>query len=249
MLKKVISKFKKGLKKRNNKSDQDEPDATGTSQIFGKTFNYHHKMAFIRTYDEIIKKEIYHFNPKNEHPVIIDCGASMGLSLLYFSKTYPGAVIDAFEPDESILDTLESNIKTYEMNRVTLHKKAVWISEETLRFYTNRGLGGRLTHEYNTPDFKTVETIRLKDFIGEKKIDLLKIDIEGAEFRILKDCESKLSQIDHLFVEYHSPADDEQKLDDVLHLLKNNGFRYHLSESFSRRRPFVDRVIVDEKFD
>jgi hypothetical protein len=75
------------------------------------------------------------------------------------------------------------------------------------------------------------------------------MDIEGAEFMVVKDCEPVLKQIDNIFIEYHSMIDEEQKLDDLLLILKRNGFRYHLSQSFSRNKPFVDINLSCEKTD
>lgn len=225
-------------------------DQPGTVLLFGRTFSYHHRQSFENTYHEIFEKGIYSFHPSNTKPRIIDCGANMGLSLLFFCRTFPYAIIDAFEPDISVLGVLEKNLKTYEMHQVSLHKKAVWTEVCTLQFYTNRGMGGRLSHDYGGDAVpEEVQTIRLYDFIGDKPVDFLKIDIEGAEVDVLTDIEDKLPLIEHLFVEYHSPVSGEQKLEVILSLVKRNGFRYHLSESFSQKQPFSDPVIVDEMFD
>src|SRR5688500_10055596 len=48
---------------------------------------------------EIFVREIYRFETDIRNPVIIDCGSNIGLSVLYFHKSYPGARILAFEPD------------------------------------------------------------------------------------------------------------------------------------------------------
>ena len=225
-------------------------DEAGITQLFGKSFHYHHESSFENTYAEIFKKGIYNFRTTRDRPLIIDCGANMGLSLLFFTRQFPDATIEAFEPDISVLGVLETNMRTYEMNQVTLHKKAVWIKNESLQFFTNEGMGGRLKHDYSTERAPAdVKAIRLKDFIGNRVVDFLKIDIEGAEVDVITDIEEKLPQIGHIFLEYHSPVSGEQKLEQVLNLFKRNGFRYHLSESFAQKQPFIDRVMVDEMFD
>jgi FkbM family methyltransferase len=224
-------------------------DDSGFSELFGKNFYYHNKKAFEVTFREIFKKGIYTFNSDNELPVIIDCGANMGLSLLFFSKNYPNTKIYAFEPDKNVLPYLERNIATFKMDKVELIKKAVWNSVTTLDFYTDNGMGGRAEKKYENQAPYKVETIRLKDFISDKHVGLLKMDIEGAEFMVVQDCEPVLKQIDNIFIEYHSMIDEEQKLDDLLLILKRNGFRYHLSQSFSRNKPFVDINLSCEKTD
>lgn len=78
---------------------------------------------------------------------------------------------------------------------------------------------------------------------------MLKIDIEGAEFDVIKDCEDMLFNIQHIFLEYHSFFNEEQHLEDILSVFKRQGFRYHLRESFSRSKPFIHNGLVNEKFD
>jgi FkbM family methyltransferase len=172
----------------------------------------------------------------------------MGLSILYFSKIYTNAEIIAFEPDEAVLPFLEKNIQSQKLMNVDLHKKAIWIEETELMFYTDNGLGGRIGKEYKNQIPKSIKSVRLRNFLN-RPIDMLKIDIEGPEYIILKDCEDLLFNVDHIFIEYHSFFDEDQHLDDLLNILKRQGFRYHLKESFSRDRPFKDNGLVNEKFD
>jgi len=244
---KLLRKTYRLLKKRNEKPTKF--DESGKVELYGKYFSFHHKGAFLATHAEIFIKGIYTFNTKSSPSIIIDCGANMGLSLLFFCKNYPESKIYAFEPDDSVFGFLLQNIKTYEMNQVELFKKAVWTSDGFLEFYTDKGLGGRLDKSYEDQIPIKVETVSLKEFIGTQKIDLLKMDIEGSEFDVLKDCELVLNQIDNIFIEYHSVVNEEQKLDEMLLILKRNGFRYHLAQSFSHEKPFVENTIICERFD
>ena len=172
----------------------------------------------------------------------------MGLSVLYFSKLFPSSRILAFEPDETVLPFLEKNIESQNLKNVELHKKAIWIEEKELSFYTDNGLGGRIGVEYNNQKPTKIKSVRLRDFLNQP-IAMLKIDIEGAEYQVIKDCEDRLHNVQHMFIEYHSTYNEEQHLEDILLAIKNQGFRYHLSKSFSRRKPFVDKRLVCEKYD
>src|SRR5688572_17057445 len=51
---------------------------------------------FLHSVDEIFVEEVYKFKAESDHPVILDCGANIGLSLVYFKKLYPNAHIIAF---------------------------------------------------------------------------------------------------------------------------------------------------------
>jgi FkbM family methyltransferase len=222
----------------------------GQIKLFDQEFYYHYGLAFYYTYMEIFQNNIYEFKTNSSKPAIIDCGANMGLSVLYFSKKYPNAQITAFEPDESVLPFLEKNIGSQKMNNVKLHKKAVWKEETELKFYTDNGLGGRIGKEYENQTPKVIKSLRLRDFLDtHNPIDMLKIDIEGSEYTVLQDCEDVLFNVNHIFIEYHSICDEEQHLEDILNIVKRQGFRYHLKESFSRRKPFVDNSLVCERFD
>lgn len=220
----------------------------GSVKLFNKDFHFHNGYAFHETYKEIFEGNIYKFNPINTNPIILDCGSNMGLSVLYFSKNYPNSQIIAFEPDAAVIPFIEKNIVSQEINNVVLHKKAVWIEETELKFFTDNGLGGRVGLEYKDQNAIVIQAVRLRDYLNQP-IEFLKIDIEGAEFQVLNDCKDVLHNVNHLFVEYHSFYDEQQHLDDVLQIIKDAGFRYHLRESFSRSSPFVDKKIVCEKFD
>ncbi|WP_026714565.1 FkbM family methyltransferase [Flavobacterium daejeonense] len=220
----------------------------GVISLFGKQFYYHHGIAFYVTYQEIFVKGIYNFKTDSKKPVILDCGANMGLSVLFFSRNFPNAEIFAFEPDKKVLSYLEKNIASQNLKNVHLIQKGVWSSETILKFYTDSGMGGRLAMKYNNQIPEFVPTIRLRDYL-ERPITFLKMDIEGAEYEVLNDIEDRLTNIENVFLEYHSIFDEEQHLDEILAIFKRNGFRYHLSQSFSRNRPFIDKNIGCEKYD
>lgn len=220
----------------------------GSIILFGKQFYFHFGLAFYDTYKEIFEKKIYEFKTNNPKPIILDCGANMGISVLYFSKQFPKAQILAFEPDETVLPFLEKNIQSQNLHNVELFKKAVWTEETELSFYTDSGLGGRIGIEYVNQTPTKIKSVRLRDLLNQP-IAMLKIDIEGAEYNVLLDCEDKLHNVQHVFLEYHSFFNEEQHLEDVLLIFKRQGFRYHLRESFSRRKPFVDKRLVCEKYD
>jgi len=220
----------------------------GTIQIDGRPFTYHDAASFYTTWQEIFENELYKFNSKTAQPFILDCGANMGLSVLYFAKNYPGAHIIAFEPDQEIFKVLEGNVASFSLSNVSLVNKAVWESETTLTFYTDNGMAGSVENIYRNQSPQHVATVRLSQYLN-KKVDLLKMDIEGAEYTVLKDCISQLKNVEHIFVEYHSFTEKEQHLEEILLILKNAGFRYHLQESFSRKSPFVDNDFACENLE
>ena len=78
---------------------------------------------------EIIEKNIYQFKSSNDSPVIIDCGANIGMSVVYFKRLYPKSKLIAFEPDPTLFEMLSKNIKNFNFDNVELKQAAVWTNE------------------------------------------------------------------------------------------------------------------------
>jgi FkbM family methyltransferase len=221
---------------------------SGTIHLGAHEFEFHHARCFYDTYKEVFKERMYEFKSTDSEPYIIDCGANMGLSVLYFAQTYPGAQIVAFEPEPPIYELLLRNIQRYELKNITVFKKALWNERTTLEFFTDTGMGGSVENKFSGQVPVKVETELLSSFIT-KPVDFLKIDIEGAELTVLKECSSKLHLVRRIFVEYHSYVNKPQQLPELLQLLTDAGFRYHIKESFVHERPFIDTLLACENMD
>jgi FkbM family methyltransferase len=180
-------------------------------------------------YQEIFEQEIYKFQTTNVRPYIIDAGANIGLSVIYFKKLFPAAIITAFEPDPKVYNTLCDNIKTFGFQDVVCLNKALWDKETVLDFYTEGADAGRVSIADDKEKLTRVFTVSLRNYIKDKKVDFLKIDIEGAETTVIKDCGDLLQNVDRLFVEYHSFAGQDQTLPELLSILKASGFRLNIT--------------------
>ena len=64
-------------------------------------------------------------------------------------------------------------------------------------------------------------------------MDFLKIDIEGAEYQVIKDISDKLHFVDHLFLEYHGTFGQNAELSELFTLLVKAGFSYYIKEATS----------------
>jgi FkbM family methyltransferase len=155
---------------------------------------------------------------------------------------YPAASIVAFEPDPTIFAALEWNCRQWDLTGVELINRAVWTQAGEMSFWPEGSDSGRLLprNESEVPSRITVETVCLRDFLN-RPIDLLKLDIEGAEVDVLIDCADHLNQVDHLFMDYHSFVGQPQRLDDLLRVLRSAGFRFYLQPEVFLPSPFVQR--------
>ena len=69
--------------------------------------------------------------------------------------------------------------------------------------------------------------MRLRRYINDR-VDLLKLDIEGAETDVLFDCADVLRLVKRIVIEYHSFAGEPQKLNRMLALLATAGYRVYI---------------------
>jgi len=200
--------------------------------------------SFLAMYTDIFRLEHYRFQSQSPCPYIIDGGANIGLITLYFRKLYPGAKIIAFEPDPQIFGVLERNVQGNGFADVTLVRSALWISKQKLRFTSDGSWWGRMSRGGDASD-QEVETVRLRDYL-DRPVDLLKLDIEGAEAEVLHDCGGALARVRNLFVEYHSFAGERQKISGLLQLLSSAGFRLYFTAPDSSPQPLIERRVEHE---
>lgn len=186
-------------------------------------------------------KELYKFDTTNPKPIIIDLGANFGLSTIYFKQLYPKAKIVALEADPFIFKCLEHNVSAFswDANDIELINMAAWDSSTTINFLPDNGLGGRLKKDdmAGTIRIQTMDVLPLLERFP--KIDLLKIDIEGAEMAVLERCGNLLKKAERIFVEFHSSVSDRtQKLSGLLSILEKHNFRYWIQGGYSELFPF-----------
>lgn len=213
------------------------------TDIFGFDFELVDSASFFHQYIEIFHRQVYLFSiDENRSPYIIDCGANVGVSVLYFKKIFPNSQIVAFEADKRIFTVLKRNVEKFNDGMVTLVNKGLWNKEGKLNFIDEGADGGRIC-ENEIPsdglDIVEIESIRLRDYLNVN-VDLLKIDIEGAEAIVLEDCKDVLNNVKNIFVEFHSKVSNSQELDRILKILRDNGFRYYIeSSTIINDQPFI----------
>ena len=171
-------------------------------------------------------------------PKILDLGANIGLSVLFFKSMYPDAQITAVEADPNIYKYLENNLYKNGYTDVQLINKAAWNETTTLKFTSEGADAGSIAidQSLNTID---IHAIDIREILKYHQFDLLKIDIEGAESIVLPACKEYLSQIKFLFVEYHSLAENPQDLDNLITTISDAGYRIHIQSVLSSESPFM----------
>lgn len=213
----------------------------------GKYIYFYSATELLHGFKEIFIEKIYE-QPLQKQPYIIDCGANIGLSVIYMKEQYPEANIIAFEPDQKNYELLTKNISSFGYSNVVAKKEAVWIENTTLDFSSDASMSSKI--EINgSANTNRVKAIRLKDQI-DKKVDFLKIDIEGAEFAVLCDLEEKLDFVENLFIEYHGLFNQHTELTKLFSIISSRGFQYYIKEAAPvYKSPFTKRKNPEVPYD
>jgi FkbM family methyltransferase len=188
----------------------------GLSLVFGGEKRAVHVSQYTDLYviREILVDRQYELPPSFEPQRILDFGSHVGISVLYFRARYPGAVVHAVEPDQSGLRVLRGNVGSdpgvyvHELalagtdgEREFLDSRETWRS--ALRAPTSTPGTGRLV--------QTRTLASLLSHVSWDSVDLIKVDIEGAEWDALVDADLSVCR-GWLVGELHDPNGHSDEL-------------------------------------
>lgn len=195
---------------------------------------------------EIIEK---HVKPGD---VVVDVGANIGYYTLIFARLVgkEGRVF-AFEPDPDNFALLKKNVEVNGYKNVIIEQKAVSDKSGQIKLYLNPENVGmhRIYRSNYAHESIQVESITLDDYFNnfDRKIDLVKMDIEGAEISAFKGMRSLAQNNPDLkIVTEFVPAfisEFNYKSEDFLELLAQSGFILYEIDSDEKK---VKKVSISE---
>ena len=188
----------------------------------GLSVNIRHRSDDAGNVTEVLQWGAYRFPPPvaqalaGRDPVrAVDLGGYIGLFGVSLFAQHPGARLVAVEPDPANADVQEQTIADNGLGqRWSVVRACASVQEETVRFSAGRDMGSTLSD--GGEEFPAVDVFPLL-----QDADLVKIDIEGAEWPILTDPRFAGIPAAALFLEYHPPHPRE----DVLRVLEEAGWR------------------------
>ncbi|HEV2703843.1 MAG TPA: FkbM family methyltransferase [Steroidobacteraceae bacterium] len=165
----------------------------------------------VPTYLQVFVNREYEFLTDGQPEVIVDAGANIGLASIYFANKFPRAKIIAIEPERSNFTLLTRNVAPYP--QIVPVQAALWHKNEEIELI-DPGLGkwGFMTEEKATPEALpgnachavTAMTVdRVMKLFDLNKIDIFKIDIEGAEREVFSDSSPWIGKVNSLIIELH----------------------------------------------
>ncbi len=170
-----------------------------------------------------LKREIwgYHFyylDPE-EYPElarprlrILDAGAYIGLTTLYYTKMYDNPKITALEPNPASYRLLEKNIYENQLGNVKTEeialsdrrgKDLLFRDRSSDQWYSTAGFTKGAWNGEQDSERVLVKTESLRYYLSQGKWDIVKLDIEGAEEKVLLAAKGEIEKCDHYLIEFH----------------------------------------------
>lgn len=207
-----------------------------------------YEIAKNHIYDRYVGNQIKNYI--NQNGVILDVGANVGGLTLPFAKILaPLGKVYAFEPDLQIIDQLKKNIEINDLKNVTIVPMALQENQDIqeIEFIQRRknDEDGRINKGLSTiqkidNDYKKsfklkkqiVKCTTIDYFVKKEKIerlDLIKLDVEGAEYRVLKGgiktIQKNLPIIVYESSSIHDKVFNFSNSEKTFQLIKNEGYQ------------------------
>ncbi|MFC1653853.1 FkbM family methyltransferase [Patescibacteria group bacterium] len=192
---------------------------------FENSKEYHHLKR------EIFGEDVYYVELSKKDPVIIDVGAHIGLATMYFKMLYPKAKMTALEPNPNNFNLLKKNLFENRMEDVIVLPVAVgneegerefFVDSSGEKWFSSGSFSEKSWNEGQNNNKIFVKVVRLSELINDP-VDLIKIDIEGAEKEVLFEIEHKLNKVGMILFEYHPKR--REGAEGIENLFERNGFK------------------------
>lgn len=156
-------------------------------------------------FEQIFVRDELGFDMPHEPRVIIDAGANIGLASLVLAERFPHARLLALEVDDANYRVLQANVAAYP--QITPIKRALWHRDGYVKI-VNPGAEAWAFRvaEADAADPQAIPAVSvntLLDSIHADRVDLLKMDIEGAEMELLQAAAEWLPRTGVLAIEIH----------------------------------------------
>jgi FkbM family methyltransferase len=155
--------------------------------------------------------------------VFVDVGANVGYYTLVASKLVGShGRVYAIEPVPSTAVILKANVKMNDCRNVLVYDVAAWSSEEEVTLEIPESAYGYASVVRGSDEGKkiTVKATTLDEILqGATSVDLVKIDVEGAEHEVLIGAKKSMDKIKYIVIEL------TRNVEEVLGLLTSHGFK------------------------
>lgn len=149
----------------------------------------------------------YRFDSDEDPRVIIDAGANIGLTSVYYGSRYPECRILAIEPERSNFELMSRNVAPFP-NVTPIHAALASEPGHVVIDDPDQGAWSFRTRSTtgDEPGTQRVEAVTIDHLMsqhGIDRIDLLKMDIEGAEMDVMRHASSWIDRVGAMVIELH----------------------------------------------
>jgi len=152
----------------------------------------------INSYHELEIEQHFKFS----QGIFLDIGAHIGKWSIFVAKSSPEIVVYSFEPNPIVFKYLQENIKLNQLKNIIPINLGVSSKKEKLCFYMPETMTStaKIVSCSTNKDVIEIETTSIDEFIHKTKINplkitLIKIDVEGHEFEVLKGMKKLLKML------------------------------------------------------
>ncbi|MEI8348662.1 MAG: FkbM family methyltransferase [Candidatus Omnitrophota bacterium] len=189
------------------------------------------RQVYIQREQGVLVEKIVRDNEKDDVRYIIDAGAYTGYTCIYFKRMFPQAKIVAVEPESNNYALLLDNIRLNALEDIVALNRGLWVDDAGLEITRELGDGRDWSAAVKASQARVpiLRGIAMKEIMYTYQlpyIDILKIDIEGAEWSIFDNHEhlaTFLPLVRYLAMEIHEEVHAKEK---ICKLLKDFHFEY-----------------------
>lgn len=170
----------------------------------GYPFHWRSGTSDVDLVEDIFVQQEYAFDFYPKEPLrIIDAGANIGLTSIYYKERFPNAHIVALEPDHANYLILQKN--TASLDKITTLQQALWHREEPLHIAnpSDKPWAYRMQSGSGNTPIPGTTIPSLMEQLAWPSIDILKIDIEGAEREVFANRPAWVEQVSVIVIELH----------------------------------------------
>ena len=146
---------------------------------------------------------------RSETPLIVDCGANIGLSAVWFANAFPQAQIVAIEPAADNVELMRRNLAAYP--NATIVAGGVWDRPAELSILDRNVMPWAYQVTESAEGVNGVKSFTIPDIAGGKPILIMKIDVEGSEDALFRSNTDWLTNTGLVIIELHDEKLPGQK--------------------------------------
>ncbi len=191
-----------------------QPHRTAPLRLVGFRVSYASVEMLRYVFREIFVDRLYAVETDKACLRIIDAGANIGLAMLFFKLVAPDSRVTCFEPDPRNCAIIADNVRANGLRDVDIRQAALTDTDGFVTMHANAALTGdtaqslsrtfreRLADSPTAIRSYEVRALSLRPFLDDP-VDVLKLDVEGAEGRVIASLGERLADVGCVLMEFH----------------------------------------------